>query len=149
MFSGVDGARQFPYYIVRFKPAQKIGKKIGETGFHTTQYDLNIQKPISTQEERDEFPYYIVRFKRSTKNRKKNRENGFPYYIVRFKLFSLSYIYFIIIKFPYYIVRFKQDTEKWETLCDRSFHTTQYDLNKNQKRYVYFREVVSILHSTI
>ena len=138
----------FPYYIVRFKhiPAQIY--RMSFLGFHTTQYDLNRyyeerecgtwesfhttqydlnQKPISTQEERDEFPYYIVRFKPAEKAAFTPKIKRF--HTTQYDLNKMS----IPISFT----------------SRGGFHTTQYDLNRDASRGIFCSFEVSILHSTI
>ena len=126
---------RFPYYIVRFKLVSNILPYLVLLGFHTTQYDLNKlyrrRKPGKT-----EFPYYIVRFKRTMFFFGFRRKKKFPYYIVRFKQRHCGTDYFRIFWFPYYIVRFKLWMNDQKTEHIISFHTTQYDLNSVEGKYI-------------
>ena len=55
--------KQFPYYIVRFKPEKAVINVPSGHGFHTTQYDLNGIEKGGKNKNNIKFPYYIVRFK--------------------------------------------------------------------------------------
>ena len=56
----------------------------------------------------------------------------FPYYIVRFKQNYYFLKCITMTGFPYYIVRFKPQCLSAFLNSYRSFHTTQYDLNKGK-----------------
>ena len=119
--------KEFPYYIVRFKPKESV-------------YIFSV--PI-------EFPYYIVRFKRHYAHHADNFSRRFPYYIVRFKQKTKTMGQNEKRGFPYYIVRFKPQAVNAARTGSKSFHTTQYDLNKVQRFFSEETQPVSILHSTI
>ena len=117
------------------------------SGFHTTQYDLNIKHSSKPDSNRCEFPYYIVRFKLVF---------IFVYFFLclfcfhttQYDLNSIgsSQTYTKRLRFPYYIVRFKPVAHYIHTGHLKRFHTTQYDLNE---RYLAAQKaVVAGFHTT-
>ena len=117
----------FPYYIVRFK--QNISLRISFCAicFHTTQYDLNVVKMLSRQNDQKQFPYYIVRFKLQKSGKQRKRKKSFhttQYDLNRSGFASCNCL-------------------------TPSFHTTQYDLNGEISNNSNGNKIVSILHSTI
>ena len=76
------------------------------------------------------FPYYIVRFKPTSIFSFSVDSCEFPYYIVRFKPYIFFLFFYVGWVFPYYIVRFKQASVSAGLTQEKSFHTTQYDLNR-------------------
>ena len=123
---------------------------IYSSSFHTTQYDLNFPHIFFFFVVSEEFPYYIVRFKPTTDKGSTSKFSKFPYYIVRFKPKGRDIRYPSKPQFPYYIVRFKhfEVYVLFENLST-GFHTTQYDLNSVFFSLFCSINKVSILHSTI
>ena len=60
----------------------------------------------------------------------------FPYYIVRFKPQQFLLMENPSPSFPYYIVRFKHKKDTERDTDAKGFHTTQYDLNSVEGKYI-------------